>query len=390
MTGFTEAGEKVHAAFDRNFVRGAEAGAAVAVWEGEREAFHFHAGWRDGARRVPWDERTLVLIWSATKGLASACVLHALDAAGRGLETRVAEFWPEFAQNGKGGITVGKVLSHRAGLAALTEKNLSLLDHGGVIRALARQAPLGEPGASHGYGPRTFGFLADEIVRRLGGISLGEYWRREFGDPLGLDLWIGLPEKEHARVAQMLPARAGCGAVEEEFHQALADPASLTRQAFAEPAGPAGASAMNSPAVRSAPLPSLGGIGSAGALARFYAMLAQNGTWQGKRYFSGRALGWMSTRLAQGADRVLRVETAFSAGFMMDPLDAEGRKKRRTFGPSLRAFGHPGAGGSLAFADPENGLGFAYVMNQMEPGVLPAQRALSLVEALYFSGGKSV
>lgn len=384
------AAARVQTAFEENFSRGVEVGAAVAVWENGREALCFCQGWRDGARRIPWDPGTLVLIWSATKGLASACVLHALESAGRDLETRVAEFWPDFGQNGKDRITVGEILSHRAGLGALDEQHLSLFDHEGVSQAIARQAPRWKAREGHGYGPRTYGFLADEIVRRLAGLPLGSYWRREFGEPMKLDLWIGLPEREHARVAQMLPARAGCGDLEDDFHAALADRDSLTRQAFAAPEGPAGISAMNSPTTRAASIPSLGGIGSASALAKFYAMLAQGGAWEGREYFSGRARAWMTTRLAQGQDKVLRVETAFSAGFMMDPLDEKGAKKRRTFGPSLTAFGHPGAGGSLGFADPENGLGFAYVMNQMEAGVLPRQRALALVEGLYFSGGKTV
>ena len=142
---------------------------------------------------------------------------------------------------------------------------------------------------------------------------------------------------------------------------------------------------MNSPAVRGASLPSLGGIGSASALARFYAMLAAGGVWRGVRYLSERTFEQMTHTLAQGSDKILHVETAFAAGFMRDPVDGEGRKLRTVFGPSLRAFGHPGAGGSLAFADPDLGLGFAYVMNQMETGVLPKRRALGLVEALYGS-----
>jgi CubicO group peptidase (beta-lactamase class C family) len=140
---------------------------------------------------------------------------------------------------------------------------------------------------------------------------------------------------------------------------------------------------MNSPAVRGASIPSLSGIGTASALAKFYAMLAAGGAWGGVHYFSPHSLAHMTHTLSQGLDKVLRLETAFSAGFMRDPVDGEGRKIRANFGPSTRAFGHPGAGGSLAFADPDAGLGFAYVMNQMEMGVLPKRRALALVEALY-------
>lgn len=377
------AADRVRAAFARNFDRGVEVGAAVSVWEHGREIVSCCHGWRDAARSVPWDHDTLVLVWSATKGLASACVLHALEQSGLDLSARVADFWPAFAQAGKAHLTVGEVVSHRAGLAALDDQTAGLLDHDAVAAAIERQPPLWELGDGHGYGPRTYGFIADEIVRRLAGRPLGAYWRKSFGDPMGLDLWIGLPEDEHGRVAQMLAARAGCGGPEEAFGQAMATPGSLTRLAFSAPAGPLGASAMNAPGVRSASLPSLGGIGSASALAKFYAMLASGGQWNGQTYFSPQALGWMTTRLAQGLDKTLRTETAFSAGFMLDPIDPAGRKTRAIFGPALTAFGHPGAGGSLAFADPESGLSFAYVMNQMEQGVLPRSRALLLVQALY-------
>lgn len=382
MTG-SDALRRVEAAFAENFAAGREVGAAVSVWQDGRETLSLSGGWSDAARTIPWTPDTLVLIWSATKGLASACVLHALDAAALDLDTRVAEFWPEFAQSGKTALTVGEVMSHRAGLAALDDRTVSLLDHAAVVAALEKQPPRWKAEEGHGYGPRTFGFLADEIVRRLTGESLGAYWRTTFGAPLGLDLWMGLPESEHGRVAQMIAARAGTFETDDAFARALGDPGSLTRAAFASPAGPLGASAMNAPAVRSASLPSLGGIGSATSLAKFYALLAAGGTWEGRRYLSPRALGWMTTPLTQGRDLTLQTETAFSAGFMLDPLGPEGIKRRALFGPSLTAFGHPGAGGSLAFADPERRLGFAYVMNQMETGVLPRARALALVDALY-------
>jgi CubicO group peptidase (beta-lactamase class C family) len=186
----------------------------------------------------------------------------------------------------------------------------------------------------------------------------------------------------------MLAPRLGAGdGPEDAFAAAMADAGSLTRRAFGTPGGLLGASAMNSPAVRSASLPSLGGIGSASSLAKFYAMLAAGGVWEGVHYFSAHAFGHMTRTLSQGYDKVLHLETAFAAGFMRDPVDGDGRKLRETFGPSPRAFGHPGAGGSLAFADPDAGIGFAYVMNQMESGVLPKRRALALVEALYAGVG---
>jgi CubicO group peptidase (beta-lactamase class C family) len=383
MTVDETAADRVRAIFECNFVRGAEVGASVAVWQDGQQAFCFCSGWRDAAREAPWTPETMVLVWSATKGLSSTCVLHALERAGYDLLTRVSEFWPEFGQNGKQDVTIGEVVSHRAGLSALTDKTVAVRDHDAVIRAIESQAPLWDSREEHGYSPRVYGFLVDEFVRRLTGKPLGDYWRENFGEPMGLDLWIGLPGSLHHRAAQMIAARAGCGDFDDEFSQAMATPGSLTQEAFSTPSGTMSPSAMNSPDLRSASLPALGAIGSADSLAKFYAMLSLGGLWDGRQYFSDRAMAWMTTRLAQGIDKTLRTETAFSAGFMMDPLSASGRKKRHLFGPSLSAFGHPGAGGSLGFADPENRLGFAYVMNQMESGVLPKSRALALVHALY-------
>lgn len=373
---------RVREAFAYNYSRGVDVGASVAVWQGGVEAFCLAHGFRDAGRTLPWEDDTISLVWSATKGIASTCTLHALDAAGLDLQTRVTEFWPEFGQGGKDRITVGEVLSHQAGLAALADKSALLLDYQAVVSAIEKQAPLWTLGEGHGYGPRTYGFLADEFVRRLTGLSLGHYWRVHFADPLALDIWIGLPETLHPRAAQILAPRAGCE-TEDDFTAAMATPGSVTREAFTTPTSMISPSQMNAPAMRSASIPSFGGIASARSLAKFYGMLAGGGAFDGRSYVSERVLGWMQAPLVTGKDKTLQTPTAFSAGFMMDPVDDSGTKLRQLMGPSLRAFGHPGAGGSLAFADPESGLGFAYVMNQMETGVLPKSRAFSLVQALY-------
>ena len=308
-----------------------------------------------------------------------------MQEAGADLHTCVADFWPEFAQSGKGALTLGHVLSHRVGLCALEDASANILDRGSVVRAIENQVPLLPVEAGPAYGPRVFGFVLDEIVRRLaGGECLADYWRRVFAEPLGIDLWIGLPENQNARVAAIIPPRAGPPAAGDElFLRAFVDANSLTSRAFASPPGISGISAMNSPQTRAASLPSMGGIASAHALAKFYAMLAVGGIWEGRALFKKETLGWMSTRLAQGFDPVLQREMSFSAGFMMDPLDGNGRKIRSLLGPSPSAFGHAGAGGSLGFADPEQGVGFGYVMNQMDSGVLPHERCTSLVRAFY-------
>ena len=372
-------------AFEKNFTDGLEVGAALSVFRGEEEAISICGGFCDAARSVPWRDETMVLIWSATKGVAAACVLHAMQEAGADLHTRVADFWPEFARAGKDTLTLGHVLSHRAGLCTLDEASANILHRDSVVRAIEMQTPLLPVEAGPAYGPRVFGFVLDEILRRLsGGEALADYWRRVFAEPLGIDLWIGLPENLNHRVATILPPRAGKpGAGDELFAKSFADPGSLTRRAFSSLRGISGISAMNAPEVRAASLPSMGGISSAQALAKFYAMLASGGTWDGRAFFKKETMEWMSTRLTQGFDPVLQRELSFSAGFMMDPIGEDGQKNRFLLGPSPSAFGHAGAGGSLGFADPEQGIGFGYVMNQMESGVLPDERCTTLVCALY-------
>ena len=153
------------------------------------------------------------------------------------------------------------------------------------------------------------------------------------------------------------------------------------RRTFTSPAGLHAVSGMNTPEVRELSNVSFGGIGSAASLAKFYAMLANGGELHGRRYFNAETLRHMTTKLASGIDQVFQIPTAFSAGFMKDSAEA----KPRICGPSARAFGHPGAGGSHAFADSDNGIAFAYVMNQMEQSLLPNEKSLRLIEALYSS-----
>jgi CubicO group peptidase (beta-lactamase class C family) len=364
--------------FQENFTRNGELGAAISVWQNGKLILDLHGGFRDSKRETPWTPDTIVLVWSATKGLASACLLHLLHGRGLELTRRVAEFWPEFAQASKSEITIAQLLSHQAGLCALDDP-VDVLDYPAVIAALEKQAPLWPPGAAHGYHARTFGFLVDELVRRLSGNTVSESWRKTFGDPLDLDIWIGLPESEEDRVATTYAARAGGTATPAEFYRDLATPGTLARKTFTSPRGLHAVSAMNNRENRALPIVSFGGIGSASSLAKFYGMLANGGELDGRRFFARETIAQMTTTLASGIDRVFQIPTAFSAGFMKDPPDSS----RRLFGPSPLAFGHPGAGGSHAFADPENGISFAYVMNQMEQSLLPNEKSLRLVDAIY-------
>jgi CubicO group peptidase (beta-lactamase class C family) len=370
--------ERLTPIFDENFSRFGELGAAISVWQRGNPVLELQGGFRDAKREQLWTPDTIVLFWSATKGLGSACLLRALQERDIGLERRVAEFWPEFAQAGKSEITLAQLLSHQAGLSALDE-TVDILDYSAVIAALEKQKPLWSPGTAHGYHARTFGFLIDECVRRIAGKRIAPYWRENFAGPLGLDIWIGLPAAEQARTATIYAARAGGEQTPAEFYRELMTPGTLVQRTFTSPAGLHSIAAMNTDGNRALEIVSFGGIGSASSLAKFYGMLANGGELDGRRYVSRETIAQMTRTLARGVDRILHIPTAFSSGFMKDPPDAS----RRIFGPSPSAFGQPGAGGSNAFADPENGIGFAYVMNQMEQSVLPNDKSRRLVDAIY-------
>jgi CubicO group peptidase (beta-lactamase class C family) len=370
--------ERLEPLFWENFERFGELGAAVSVWQDGKQVVDLYGGFCDARHEKPWKADTLVLVWSATKGIGSACVLHVLQEHRIDIDRTVAEFWPEFAQAGKEKITLAQLLSHQAGLCAV-DARVDIFDYGSVITALEVQKPLWQPGTAHGYHAHTFGFLLDELVRRIAGKTLSQYWRETFARPLNLALWVGLPEEEDPRVATVYAAKSGGPPEPKQFYLDLVTPGTLARKTFSSPYGLKSVSGMNTPAIRAQPIVSFGGIGSASALAKFYSMLANGGKLDGLTFFSEETITWMTTTLADGMDRVFQIPTAFSAGFMKDPRNAG----RRLFGGLSTAFGHPGAGGSHAFADPENRISFAYVMNQMEQSLLPNEKSLRLVDAIY-------
>lgn len=387
-----ELSQRLEPLFRENFGKFGELGAAISVWQNGKLLVDLAGGFRDAHKTQPWTNDTLVLIWSATKGLGSACVLHALQEHKIDIAQRVAEVWPEFAQHGKDSFTIAQLLSHQAGLCAL-DRQVNVLDYADVIHALEEQAPLWPPGTAHGYHARTFGFLLDELVRRVTGKTLPDYWREIFAEPLGLDIWIGLPESENARTATMYAARVSKPAEpnrpsgSDQFYVDLATKGTLARKVFTSPRGLHAVSGMNDPAIRAKPIVSFGAIGNAHSLGKFYAMLANGGA----PFFSPRTMQWMTTTLTDGVDRVFQIPTAFSAGFMKESRSAFSQltalssqdARRAIFARSTSSFGHPGAGGSHALADPENKISFAYVMNQMEQSLLPNEKSLRLVDEIY-------
>src|SRR2546427_3866244 len=310
--------------FQENFEKFGELGAAVSVWQNGKPIIDLYGGFRDVHHEKPWAADTLVLVWSATKGIGSACLLHALQEHKIEISQRVAEFWPEFAQAGKEKITLAQLLSHQAGLCAL-DRRVDVLDYEAVIRALEAQEPLWPPGTAHGYHARTFGFLLDELVRRIAGKTLSDYWQENFARPLQLDFWIGLPKRENSRVATMYAPRRGKPPEPKQFYADLVTLGTLARKTFTSPYGLQAISGMNTPAIRAQPIVSFAGIGTASALAKFYSVLANGGKADGQTFFSAETLELMSATLTDGIDRVLQIPTAFSAGFMKDSRHAARR-----------------------------------------------------------------
>ncbi len=373
--------------FEENFHTRGELGASVSIWQNGVEILNLSHGHMDRSRSRAWDVDTLAPVWSATKGPAAVCCLMALHEANLPLDCPVSEVWPEFVVGGKAAMTFAHLLSHTAGLCAIDER-VPIFNYEAVIDAIEQQTPLWEPGTKQGYHARTFGFLMDEIVRRITGLeSLGEYFRETIGSPLGLDFWIGLPSAQHDRVACIYPGKISIAGGDQPFLKAFSTSGTLTQRTFTSPMGLNAVSDFNQPETWKTGYASMGGVGSARGLGQFYAMLAQGGSWNGREIVPASVVALLSEPLSQQDDSVLCTPIAFAAGVMQDPIHQDPEqppgKMRQHFGPSLKAFGHPGAGGCLAFADPENAISFAYVMNQMEVGALPGAKSIGLIERLY-------
>ena len=374
---FTKSLAGVEQAFQRNFSERGELGASVSIWHDGEEILSLASGWCEREKERPWTRETLVPFYSTTKGLAAATLLMVLEENGLSPESVVCDVWERFPIEGA---TFGQLMSHRLGLAAL-DQPASVWNHDEVIRAVENQEPnwkLNNEVGGHGYHPRVLGFIQDEVVRKLTGDSLGKVWRVKIAEPLKLNAWIGLPEEEFSRVAHIYPGKQNKEDLQTGFYRELNTPKSLVQRAFASPQGLRSVREMNEPRAWQSGLTSMGGIGTASAVAEFYqAACGAND------FFSQQVRTWMSSIRSTGDDKILMAPTAYSCGFHLDPLDGFGRKIRHHYGISRYAFGHPGAGGSHAFGDPEHRLSFSYTMNQMELSPLPQSKCLDMVKALY-------
>lgn len=375
MTPGTEDFRRVIDVFESNFRDRGELGASISIWRDGVEVLSHGHGWCEREQLRAWTCETLVPVYSATKVPAAATLLLALHHRGMDERTPVREVWPRFPV---AEATFAQLLSHQCGLPVLDQR-ASVFDHAEVVAAIEAQLPAWPLGHGHGYHPRTYGALLEEPVRRLTGLSLGDYWLEEIAEPLDLHFWIGLPQCEWPRVAKLYPGKAQRDDLVDAFYKQLTTSGTFTRRAFSSPRGLHAIHEMNDPKAWSAGLPALGGVGTASALAKFY----QAAIGRISSPLPERVCLALATLQSTAEDRVLLRRTAFTCGAQQDPLDDKGCKIRHLYGPSVTAFGHPGAGGSHAFGDPQSGISFAYVMNQMDLSVMPGAKCLKMVEALF-------
>lgn len=373
--------------FNCNFKERGEVGASVAIFVEGELVVNLWGGIADQDNGRKWREDTLALVYSSTKGLAAICLNMLIDRGLIEIDAPVARYWPEFAANGKEGITVGMIVSHQAGLPFFQEQlpDGAYLDWDLVTSRLASEAPIWEPGTQHGYHAVTLGFLEGEILRRVTGKTIGQFLRDEVAGPLGADIWIGCPEGEHHRIATSYFDDPN---PESPLFKRLMNDADWLGARFLTNTGNDNAPGIaNTAARRRAEIPAAGGIVTARGLARAYSPLSLDGSIDGIRIVSENMLPLMrTTRSASGKDAILQVPTTFTLGFSKTwGARALGEGEHVIMGE--HAFGTAGYGGSIGFADGDARMAFGYVMNRHGPGVGLNNRGQSLVDAAYQSVG---
>jgi CubicO group peptidase (beta-lactamase class C family) len=374
--------EAVRDAFVENFLRRRELGAACCVYHKGEKVVDLWGGIRNKATGEPWEKDTMVVVYSTTKGMAAMTLALGHSRGWLDYDELVCKYWPEFAQNGKEKITVRQLLAHQAGLFAFDEpvdkKTVADIDR--LAEVIARQKPAWEPGERQAYHAISLGFYESELLRRVDPKhrSLGRFFQEEIADRLGLDFYIRLPESiPNSRLAVVESAGF--------FKLLLGFPLSLTLDTFnprsnifrALIVNPGSAIVHDDETVyaRNLEVPSGGGVGTARAIAKAYSVFA-NGGWElGLSDKTLQELKAPPTPPRNGFyDECMRGEAKFSLGFMR-PSDAW------PFEHPM-AFGHPGAGGSLGYADPEAGTGYAYVTNRIGTSLSGDPRDIALRAAL--------
>jgi CubicO group peptidase (beta-lactamase class C family) len=377
--GWTADGfEGVRDAFVANFEQQAEVGAAFSAYHRGQKVVDLWGGTADPATGRPWDEDTVILVFSTTKGATAVCA-HRLAEDGRlDIDAPVATYWPEFAAAGKADMPVSYLMCHQAGLAWI-DGTMTLdeaLAWDPVVERLANEAPKWEPGTAHGYHATTYGWLVGEVVHRIDGRSLGTFFHDEVATPLGLDFWIGLPESIEPRVAPLVTIELPSEGPGRELMDQFMGPDTMLGKALSAPGGAfTDFTLFNSREVRAAEVPAANGVTDARSLARMYGALVSEV--DGQRLLGPGQVKAASTQRTSGPNIVLMdMDIQFGLGFMVPSSLMPNRPG---------SFGHFGAGGSAGWADPEAELGMGYVMNRMDLGLAGDMRSANLFNAVYAS-----
>jgi CubicO group peptidase (beta-lactamase class C family) len=377
--------EAVRAELERNFAERGELGASVCVMHEGRVVVDLWGGRASADGEEPWTEDTMVVVYSCTKGATALCAHLLADAGDLDLDAAVARYWPSFAREGKSEITVRMLLNHQAGLPGVSRplSMTDVLDFERMVNVMETERPLWRPGSRHGYHALTFGWLVGEVVRRVSGQTVGQFFQQHVAQPLALDFWIGLPDLEELRVAQtVIP--------QDEVATARFDEA-LTRRAAVQVAvvnSGGGSWSPDAPGAHGAQLPASGGIANARALAGMYSALACDDLDGGGRLLSADQLTAMAATESAGEDAVSLEPSRFSAGYEKTGLGQANLAHGTGFTLSEPAFGHTGLGGSAGFADPRERLSFGYAMNRHAGrGESETARCQPLIDAAYRSLG---
>ncbi len=327
------------------------------------------AGSKDRSGQQPWQQDTLVNVFSCGKPLLAVLVLQLVASGSLQLDDKVATYWPEFAQAGKQDISVRHLLAHQAGLPAIAQQlpAQALYDWQQMIAALQQQQPWWPPGSAHGYAPMTYGWLLGELLQRVTGQQVCQLIEERIRQPLALEFYCGVPEQLHQRISDTLRIKDASGdAAAQRLLLAIMQPGSMVSLAFANP--PAVLSSNNKAQWRSLCQPAATGHSDARSLASFYSALLDG------RLLPACQLEQMCSEQAQGEDLTLLTSTRLGLGCMLEQVD----NPSASFGLGAQAFGHPGAGGSLGCADPQSGVSMGFVTNSLDLYVLTDPRAQQL------------
>ena len=360
---------KVKETFEKLYREDREIGSCFAVYKDGNPLVDLWGGFQDKDKTKPWQKDNLVTVYSTTKGVAAFCIALAMEKGLLKYEERVSTYWPEFSNNGKEDITIGMLMSHQAGICSPETRNVDdYYNQNLMAEKLAGMTPIWEPGTASGYHSMTFGWLTSELILRVTGKSLGTFFREEVGDRHEIDFFIGLPESEDHRVAELVPFDIVRNENSEQQQVELTDAQKSQRNSAGT------LDIQNTKEWRQAEIPSANGQGNAGGLAKLYSLIVPEDN--NLKLLKDDTVNQMTTMQIEGRDLVLAVQVRWGVGFILN-------KHKIIYGPIEGAFGHSGYGGSCAFGDPENKIGVSYVMNRMLDNFNADGRSIELINATY-------